>query len=199
MIALDVARRSGTRGRRVQLFYFAGHGVQRNKDDVVLLLEEFGNGLGGPLVHAVDVKNIFYGMAPAPTRPQIAYTQLYFVDACRNMPSAFAGFRDTADYPGDRRGPRGSGPLASIAGTTALGLRGKQTLFSKALINCFVNDAADLVEVNGQDRWVVSVQRPAQALDLEISDLNQELGGDQDWGFEGVPKRRGDLQPAQGS
>ena len=36
---------------------------------------------------------------------------------------------------------------ASIAGTTALGLRGRQTLFSKAVIDCLVNDAADLQEV----------------------------------------------------
>ena len=32
----------------IAIFYFAGHGVQRNLDDSVLLLEEFGNGVGGP-------------------------------------------------------------------------------------------------------------------------------------------------------
>ena len=58
----------------------------------MLLLEEFGNGIGCSLVNGVDVRNLFYGMAPSTTRPNIANTQLYFIDACRNMPEIFTNF-----------------------------------------------------------------------------------------------------------
>ena len=178
----------------IAIFYFAGHGVQRTKDDAVLLLEEFGNGIGGPLMNGVDVKNLFYGMAPSPARPQIANTQLYFIDACRNMPSIFTSFetlQPTQVFPVELSGQdnrRAPVFYASIAGTTALGLRGKQTLFSKAVVDCLVNDAADLQEVDGQERWVVSVHRLAKALEFSIADLNREFGGDQDWGYGGIPK-----------
>ena len=178
----------------IAIFYFAGHGVQRTKDDAVLLLEEFGDGIGGPLMNGVDVKNLFYGMAPSPARPQIANTQLYFIDACRNMPSIFTSFetlQPTQVFPVELSGQdnrRAPVFYASIAGTTALGLRGKQTLFSKAVVDCLLNDAADLQEINGQERWVVSVHRLAKALEFSIDDLNREHGGDQDWGYGGIPK-----------
>ena len=178
----------------ISIFYFAGHGVQRNLDDSVLLLEEFGNGIGGPLVNGVDVRNLFYGMAPSTTRPDIANTQLYFIDACRNMPEIFTNFetlQPTQIFPVELSGrDNRRAPIfhASIAGTTALGLRGRQTLFSKAVIDCLVNDAADLEEVNGQERWVISVHRLAKALDIKIADLNREFGGDQECGFGGIPK-----------
>ena len=178
----------------ITVFYFAGHGVQRTKDDAVLLLEEFGNGIGGPLMNAVDVKNLFYGMAPSPARPQIASTQVYFIDACRNMPAVFTSFetlQPTQVFPVELSGQdnrRAPVFYASIAGTTALGLRGKQTLFSKAVVDCLKNNAADLQEVDGQERWVVSVHRLAKALEFSIADLNREHGGDQDWGYGGIPK-----------
>ena len=79
---------------------------------------------------------------------------------------------------------------ASIAGMMALGPRGRQTLFSKAVIDCLVNDAADLEEVNGQERWVISVHRLAKALDIKIADLNLEFGGDQECGFGGTRRMR---------
>lgn len=60
--------------KNVTLFYFAGHGVQREKGDAVLLLEEFGNGLGPTLLKAVDMHSIVYGMTTSATRPNMAQT-----------------------------------------------------------------------------------------------------------------------------
>src|SRR5690606_6608844 len=67
-------------------FYFAGHGVQRTRDDAVLLLEGFG-APGPALQHAAATRNLLDGMAPAPSQQEIARTQFYFVDARRNRPA----------------------------------------------------------------------------------------------------------------
>ena len=49
----------------VTFFYFAGHGVQRKKDDAVMLLRDFGYpAIGGSLANAAAMENLFYGMAP---------------------------------------------------------------------------------------------------------------------------------------
>src|SRR5882672_7155518 len=77
-------------------FYFAGHGIIRNKHDSVLLCEDFARPRRGPLPNVVELDNLFYGMAPpAPPEKQRAHKplykqrarkQFYFIDACREFP-----------------------------------------------------------------------------------------------------------------
>jgi hypothetical protein len=119
----------------VTLFYFAGHGVHRNVGDSVMLLPGFGDGVGGALTDAIDTANIAADIAPTATRPSIAQTQFYFVDACRLLPEKFTRFErmsTTAVFDvelnarDDRRAPIF---YAAIPGSLANGLRGEQTLF----------------------------------------------------------------------
>src|SRR5205085_5850611 len=84
---------ASSHNENVTFFYFAGHGVQRSKNDGVLLLEDFGDPAEGTLHNAAEIINIFNGMAPpASVQQKMARTQFYFVDACRVLPSAFKNF-----------------------------------------------------------------------------------------------------------
>jgi hypothetical protein len=167
------------------IFYFAGHGVQRSKGDSVLLLQDFGDGLGGTLGKTINARNLHNGMAPSPTRPNVARTQLYFVDACRLLPERFSDYEqmDTAtvwdvELAGvdDRRAPT---YFASVPGTVAYARRGKQTLFSQALLECLGGGAAELRDVGGQERWTVTHMSLHQRLAEYVPELAAEAGADQ--------------------
>jgi Caspase domain len=144
------------------VFYFAGHGVQRTKGDAVLLLQDFGAPGTTILEKAVNTKNIQNGMAPSPSQPEIARTQLYFVDACRMLPEAFRDYEQLDTSPvfdpevggeDDRRTPT---YFAAVPGAVAYARPGVQTLFSEALLACLNGGAAELEEVEGEDRWTVT-------------------------------------------
>lgn len=174
--------------QNVALFYFVGHGVQRSKGDSVLLLEDFGDGRGGTLAKSVNVHNIYYGMSVSGTRPQIAQTQFYFIDACRVLPSAFKDFEkmetgtawDT-DLPGrDLR----SAPIfyASVPGNVAYAMQGQPTIFNQALLACLKGGAARPPDQEtGQERWTVTHHSISDKLD----DLFQTLNPSQKWRADG--------------
>lgn len=166
------------------LFYFAGHGVQRQKDDAVMLLENFADPLDGPLTNAVAIENFFNGMAP-PTDPtrKAARKQLYFIDACRIAPSEFKA-SEWLNVP-DLWAPDRNGPddrltalfFAAIPGTKAYALRLQQSVFSQALFKCLEGSGGEPMEedVQGQVTWRVNVYSLARALDVEIGKLNEQL------------------------
>ena len=168
-------------GENMTLFYFAGHGVHRDKENAVLLLEGFGDGVGGPLRHGVDLANIRAGMAPTANLTTIARKQFYFVDACRVLPSKFRDF--TQLYPTQVFAPELSGiddradPIlyASASGTVTYGIRGKGSLFSKALIECLEGDAGDLQVIDDEEVWVVTLHRLTQALKMKYEKNEDEL------------------------
>lgn len=173
-------------------FYFAGHGVQRNKGDQVLLMEDFGDDIEEvTLDKAVDTNNLFYGMAPAAGRLNIAQTQLYFIDACRVLPSKFKNFErmtvpDIFNVELSGRDERGALIFyAAVPGSKAYALRGEQTLFSKALLACLTGGAGELKEENGQERWCVSLQSLSEKLGEYIRLQNEENNSEQDFRVNG--------------
>jgi hypothetical protein len=179
-VSLDAFRREAAAWRddaasdrgSVTFFYFAGHGVQRTKDDAALLLEDFGDGLGDVLDKCINMYNVYNGMAPSPSFPSIARTQLYFVDACRVRPAEFSQYESLetsrvwpVELSGrdDRRAPT---TYATVPGALAYGLPAQQSFFSRALIDCLNGDAAEAIEENGAERWCVSVN----SLHAELAD-----------------------------
>ncbi len=178
---------AGSNEGNITFFYFAGHGVQRTKDDAVLLLEDFGDGIGGPLRNTVDINNIFKGMAKSIAHPKMAQTQLYFIDACRDFLAAFKNFEPEETTQVFRVQLSGedkrTAPIfyAAAPGTQAIGIRGEQTLFSKALLDCLNGDAGVFEEVNGQERWHVSIHSLNEALETKIDDWNATLQAKQDF------------------
>jgi Caspase domain len=177
----------------VTLFYFAGHGVQRNKSDQVLLMEDFGDGIGGTLDKSVNTNNLFYGMTPTATYLNTALTQLYFIDACRVLPSRFKNFEQMSvpdvfnvELSGaDQR----HAPVfyAAVPGSKAYAVKGEQTLFSKALLACLTGGAGELRELeDGQERWCVSLLSLSEKLGEYIRIQNQESDSEQDFRVDGI-------------
>lgn len=169
------------------LFYFAGHGVERGQNDSVMLLEGFNApGGGGLLDNAVDIDNITNGMAPSSQYPNIALTQLYFVDACRDFLKAFKELPNLATRTVfDPRLPlqdRRCWPIyfAAAPGTQALAVPNDATLFTKALLACLEGGAGRFKDIGGIDRWHISAFSLGESLDRKIERLNQHLGGAQE-------------------
>lgn len=179
----------------VTFFYFAGHGVQRKGGDHVMLLEGFGDG-GKPLLyHAVDTGRLIAGMAPFPTQEQIAHTQMYFVDACRITPEAFAEYEELSTYvlwdtPKAKVDNRITPVFfTTVPGRGAYGVKGKGTIFSRALIDCLSGGAAvegKCVDSEGQPQWCVTVNSLNDALEYYLEKINRDEGTEQDFNVHGT-------------
>src|SRR5690606_31244177 len=67
------------------LFYFSGHGIQREferQKELLALLHDFG--AGHPVLRPAFVaEDLMAGMAPDPDTPKMALRQIYCFDACR--------------------------------------------------------------------------------------------------------------------
>ena len=188
---------AATHSDNVTLFYFAGHGAQRKKGDTVLLLEDFGEAVGGPLRNAVDVDNIFYGMSPSETRRNIARTQLYFIDACRVRPSAFKNYQmmsTTAVFEVEEMGKDDRhAPIfhAATSGSIAYGITGQQTVFNRLLLECLERTAVRQQVTPMGSRDVITINSLDQALQAGMNAWtreNEDKGVDQQYALEGIAK-----------
>lgn len=167
----------------VAFFYFAGHGVVRTRWESVLLLSDFADAPGNPLFNAVDVNNLFGGMAPTVARPDMARTQLWFLDACRVFPTQFDNFETLAasevfevELPdSDRR----CAPVyfGASQGGAAYAVRGARTLFSRALLDSL--DGAGGEKLEGENRWVVTAGSLLRGMQAAVDRINAEEDGDQ--------------------
>lgn len=179
---------ASSRNDDMTLFYFAGHGIARTPTDGVLILEDFGDPrVGGALTNAAEIVNIMGGMCPpADAQQQMARTQLYFVDACRVLPSEIKNFEkmsvpDIFDVElggsDDRQAPIF---FATIPGKKAYAMKNVQTLFSKALLKCLNGSAGDAYnDANDEVRWRVTVQSINKALYKYFDKLIDMAGVDQ--------------------
>lgn len=168
----------------VAFFYFAGHGVERTPRDAVLLTTDFGDADGNPLFNAVDVNNLFGGMAPSASHPGMARTQLWFIDACRVLPQVFNNFETlnagtVFEVELSGRFPR-CAPIyyGAVSGGEAYALTGRTTLFSQALLDSLDRSGGRLLE--GRGRWVVTVESLLQGMKVGIARLNAEHNLDQE-------------------
>ncbi|WUH92629.1 caspase family protein [Streptomyces sp. NBC_00433] len=75
--------RCDSHAENVALFYFCGHGVQIGRGPHGLLLQDTGESLFSYFANAVDLDRTVQGM-----ENNAAEKQLFFVDACRGMPSS---------------------------------------------------------------------------------------------------------------
>ncbi|KRR10638.1 hypothetical protein CQ12_19410 [Bradyrhizobium jicamae] len=156
-------------------FYFAGHGTQRGSDDSVLMLDDFLTS-DAPLNECIEMHNVKSGMAPTATRPDIARTQFYFVDACmdRNaklrtflnptVPAVFGIELSDAD---GRAAPM---VFSTGEGKIALGRNREPSHFCQALTLAFERGAEEPDEVTGQ--WPVTATTIKNALDFYYTKNN---------------------------
>lgn len=175
----------------ITFFYFAGHGVQRDKEDAVLCLHDFRQppATAPALRRTIDLATLRAGLSPSTTQPNIARTQFYFVDACREQPAQTRHFKDLKtgdlwDIELDGQDDRSS-PIfyASVSNHTAGAIPGVQTLFSKALLACLEGEAGDSLgeDAAGNPEWGVTIESLNAALLQKVDQLNRDLGGDQNY------------------
>jgi hypothetical protein len=191
----DAWRRSSKVHRAgATFFYFAGHGIQRHRGDQLLLMDTFGS--RGPIgQHTATMSSLFNGMAPyrgtgdpETSRPDIARTQFYFVDACRSAPPALRPFErvtagdvfdiESPDMTDDRRAPIF---YAAVPAGMAQAVPGQQTLFSIALLRCLKGEAAEAPDTSTSGRksthWHVSSFSLNKGLPRRLEEVNAEFGG----------------------
>ncbi len=153
------------------LFYFAGHGIRTGPEESVLALEDFAIPNFPQIERCASVTNVRQGMAPAPSFPNIARTQFYFIDACRNLPEAvrkFVSLRapDVFDVElNDHDGRATPTYFATVDGGFAIGRSGKTTVFCEALLDAFTRGAEVAEDFGQSTRWPVTSVTLKRALD----------------------------------
>jgi hypothetical protein len=164
----------------IGLFYFAGHGIKRERRDDVLLLEGFGGKPSRILGHCIDSTYLIDGMAPSRDFPDIARRQLYFFDACRVKPALFKKYEKTEAEPiwdlGEvsRKDDRAMLILyTTVAGARAYGVPGEQSAFSRALIRCLDGAAAEASD-SELTNWSVTGLSLAKHLQTQLDLVNRE-------------------------
>jgi hypothetical protein len=185
----------------ITVFYFAGHGVQRDKEDAVLCLHDFRQppATAPALRRAIDLTTMRAGLSPSSSQPEIARQQFYFIDACREQREQTRNFRDLKtgdlwDIELDGQDDRCSAIFyASISNQVAAATPGGQTLFNQALLACLNGEAGDSLgeDAAGEPIWGVTVESLNKALLSKIDEINRDVGGDQTY------TTGGQFKPAQ--
>lgn len=168
----------------ITVFYFAGHGLELTKSEVIMLFEDFGNNIGPILRGGVSVSNIFYGMAPLKRFENIARSQIYFIDTDRTIPEQLKHYElanTTSVFDAERLDlddRRATIFHAATSGGPAYSVKGGQSLFSKALLKCLGGEAAVPVEQDAEGNlgWHVSIHSLADKLGPALSELTEKYG-----------------------
>jgi Caspase domain len=174
-LAVEWRKDASNNPEDMTFFYFAGHGTQRGSEDSVLMLEDFLTS-DAPLNECFEMHNLKSGMAPTATRPNIALTQFYFVDACMDRNAKLRSFLNPTVPPvfgielsgKDKR----AAPLiySTVDGAFALGRSGKVSHFAEALTLALNRGAEEPDEETGQ--WPVTATTIKNALDFYYTKNN---------------------------
>jgi hypothetical protein len=153
------AERAGEHPDNVAVFSFCGHGVERAHQ--YLLLEDFGAYEPALLENTIDVELLHQGMVQCR-----AGTQLFLIDACRELPRSFL-HRLNGDGPTildavDRGNFDRDAPIlwATTAQDKAFALEGQSTRYAQALRQALLGAAAVLED----GRWAVRYTRLISAM-----------------------------------
>lgn len=117
----------------ISIFYYCGHGLE--KEDMVLLPEDFCAYEHNPWTHAINFQRTYRGLARTKAR-----TQLYFIDACRQLTSEMLENPDVGGEvlkQGNLRhfNPRSAPQIfATTQGKQAFGREGEVSHFTSTLI-----------------------------------------------------------------
>jgi hypothetical protein len=157
----------------VTILYFAGHGLQSESGNQLLVFDDFGDDFGNPFAKTARLQNIIDGMAPSKQAPLVAQMQYYFVDTCRNTPDEM---KEGTVEPGtvfrvlNKRDERSLAIFnATTFGKQAEGLAGVSTNFGDALLKA-LEISSDRTEGAGPDkRWIVTPDMLKDGILLELA------------------------------
>ncbi|MGO8023922.1 hypothetical protein [Rhizobium leguminosarum] len=155
-------------------FYYAGHGLKQSNKDLITLAD-FADPLGGKLQRSCElIANFVQGMAPTQNRNEIARSQFYFVDCCRenitdpNLAGSYPGVVwDTLGDIDDRGTPVFMG---SYPGGRAQAIKGQMTDFCCGLLKAF-ETASDGQDPDPRKGWPVTSFGLNMALERYFNEL----------------------------
>ncbi|CAN5496712.1 hypothetical protein BH10ACT7_BH10ACT7_24690 [soil metagenome] len=163
----------------VGIVYVAGHGIQLNKRGAVVLLTDFGdprhlNELDG----AIDVVGCHNAMDEAGT----ARTQIWFSDACRQLPDVARRFETLtgALTLSEGNGRADASPMFLAASTreSAFAEKGKSTLFARCLLDA-LRATALVGPDDGCPVWHVGSSQLGRVLPAAVRSAAAAHGEDQ--------------------
>lgn len=179
----------------ITIFYFAGHGLRRNSNDIVMLMQDFAKPNYSLLKFSVSSYAMRYGMAPSSVYTNIARTQFYFFDCCCGVVSEFRDiekldcsplFDVNFDTTVDDRDALVS--FATLPGAEAYQVKDEITLFGKALLKCLAGGAAVSKDKNGRTFWHISGESIQKVLKEHFNYLIDSPYQLQEPHFESVPR-----------
>jgi Caspase domain len=159
----------------ITIFYFCGHGLWSSPTETILALADvLAPPASTPLVRCVDFANLKKGMAPQEGHENIALTQLYFIDCCRNHPEylqtvtdvtlgkAFDIKKNTSDH------RKVSVYYSTIPGKFAVGRVGRESIFCEALLHA-LHAAVDKERAFNDGIWAVMTDHLKRAIERYFS------------------------------
>ena len=159
----------------ITIFYFCGHGLWSTPTETILALADFlALPAGTPLDHCVNFANLKKGMAPQQGQENIALTQLYFVDCCRNFPDYLADVTDPTigrvfdikKNTSDQR--KVSVYYSTVPGSFAVGIQGRESVFCEALLHA-LSAAVDKERAFNEGVWAVTTDHLKRAIERYLS------------------------------
>jgi hypothetical protein len=156
----------------VAWFYFCGHGLERDKQ--YLLLEDFGAQPALEMSTSIDLDRFHDAMTACS-----ADTQVFVADACRQTPWRLTAMMGDVGTPliqptiggnTDRRSPI---LRAAAQGRSAFGDPGQVTRFTQALLDA-LRGAGATEDLANEDRWTVSYMSLASAVQTLLGAVPQD-------------------------
>jgi hypothetical protein len=152
-------------------------------------MHDFADGFGSILYKSISTLSLWRGMAPAPDWPNIARTQLYFIDSGRSLRESFSGSQPTEVF--DPAIETLEEQVALVFSTSALGAMSLgqaegTTSLGQALLECLSGAAAEPV---GEGKWGVTTDRLVRILPDRVRKKSSELGVRQDCTVSGLLRR----------
>jgi hypothetical protein len=157
--------RADTNPDNVALFFFSGHGVE--KETLALLLDDFGSDPNSPYFESINWDSTYDGM-----RQCNALLQVYWIDSCRSITSdglkKWALNATTLVDPEVRASER-SAPVihATATNARAYGREGQATQFTKALLASL----AGLGSEKRRNRWVITPSKLFEGVGVAMRNL----------------------------
>jgi hypothetical protein len=188
--AAEWRRDAGAHRDSVTLFYIAGHGFSLGPSEDVVMMHDFGDGVGSDLRNAIDVAYLPNGMAPTERNPDMARTQLYFIDSGRTRVAGLAeilGSRPTPVFDAALPVQDDRAALvfhASADNALAFGRVGGLTLFGEALLASLGGKGA----THRDGQWVVTTVSLMEAMRDELALSGASSGVNQTLSIRGQTK-----------
>jgi hypothetical protein len=179
---------AGRHAHGMTFFYHAGHGIERETREHVLLLHNFGSGKGATFSHkAVNIRHLLDGMAASTGQETMARKQVYFFDACRVTDDTVNGLAapetgNIWDYQAvpDKDDRLSAWFFAAKPGDEAFAQGGGETLFGRALLECLRGGAGvSSIKSDPAANWIITINSLHQRLEAFIDAGNREAGAAQ--------------------